>query len=135
MFKKGDKVRATKNCSGTIEGKIYEVRINYQGNLEIEDCTCYGTWELVSQPAKTLENLKKGDLIDAKDGDVKKVLFALEPGLYVLSDWENHDLADGIYTAAEIKAEGWKPVQEPEIKEMTVSEVSKALGYEVKIIK
>ena len=47
----GKKVRATKDCSGAIAGKIYVVRQDNNGNLAIGDgdCTCVSLWEFLDE--------------------------------------------------------------------------------------
>lgn len=51
-FKVGDRVRATQNCSGTREGRVYTVHEDEEGDLYIEDCTCQETWELANRKGK-----------------------------------------------------------------------------------
>ncbi len=48
-FKAGDKIKATKNCSGAEAGKTYVARINESGRPTIVNCSCGSGWELVTR--------------------------------------------------------------------------------------
>lgn len=67
MFKKGDKVRATMNCSSAEKGRIYEVtegNNNGNGNLWINGgCHHWQSWELIesSTPKSSMPSLSSGD--------------------------------------------------------------------------
>ncbi len=113
-------------------------------------------WEVVDG---TLEYLKTGDVIEkTKESEAtfslqhdwslrfpmepfsssfkRTVLAVLDPGVYALSRAGQPDVGGGIYTAAELKREGYtvKGALDETVK-MTVSEISKKLGHEVEIIK
>jgi hypothetical protein len=66
------------------------------------------------------------------NGYTRKVLYSFDvpDGLYVLSKEDMHDKAFGLYTHQEIVTENGLVIEE---KEMTLEEVSKELGYTVKI--
>ena len=56
-FKLGDKVRVKKNCSGTIAGRIYTLKLNYAKRLVCGfgsggGCSCQSNWELVESEPK-----------------------------------------------------------------------------------
>mgnify|MGYP001591517980 CR=1 FL=1 len=44
----GKKVRATKDCFGAKKGEVYEVKKDSDNLIEIEGCSCVGSWELIS---------------------------------------------------------------------------------------
>lgn len=94
-----------------------------------------------SKVEKTLETLQKGDIVIDRSGDYRKVLSVLEKGeLYTMS-WISDDLqsdnlkkSEDTYTLFELQEIGYKPyIPETEV-EMTVAEISKALGKTVKVV-
>ena len=80
---------------------------------------------------KTLNNLEVGDIL--KQDIYKYKVLAVLPGLVALSFEYNHEKFFSWYTIKQLEEYGYTP--EPEVKEMTVKEISEKLGYEVKIIK
>jgi hypothetical protein len=83
---------------------------------------------------KTLDNLLEGDIVRDRDGDEVKVLFVLRTGLYVMSLYDSFDQAGQICTSEELKDNGYS-VGGGEAADMTVEEVSRALGKTVRIVK
>ena len=95
---------------------------------------------------KTLENLEVGDLIVSKDYKYQRILAkGQENGeltAYLTSsrgeDKNSDDLkkAGAWYTAFELRKDGYKPATEDgEVEELTVAQVCKELGRDIKIIK
>ena len=89
---------------------------------------------------RTIEDgLEVNDIIINTDNYEKKVLAVLneEIGVYVLSVSDNFDEADYIYTLSELIYNGYKLKSQvdSDAVEMTVEEISKQLGKNVKIIK
>ena len=96
---------------------------------------------------KTLENLEVGELVMDMDNerDYKTVLAkGQENGeltTYLLSGYSKNKNSEALrrvgdwYTVRQLREYNYEPVIEEETKEMTVKEISKELGYEVKIIK
>jgi hypothetical protein len=69
VFKPGDKIRALKNCSGTVVGGIYTV--NSSGNSLIESsCSCTHDWELVRE----VQVVKKDSKFSFEGLSLKKLL-------------------------------------------------------------
>lgn len=85
--------------------------------------------------AKTLEEIEDGDIISDQYGNSRKVLHVLKPGLFVVSFDSDHESALGIWTAKEAFEKGCsvKPKAQKPI-DVTASEISGLLGYEVNVI-
>ena len=91
MFKVGDKVKQTDNCSGTFSGRIYEVKNfdvsnNPHGGLYIWDaetikvnsngCTCESRWQLVEELTINKNNMQKlNSMLKLLLGADEKVLY------------------------------------------------------------
>ena len=82
----------------------------------------------------TLETLRRGDFVLDDDGDPRKILADL-PGVYLISEHNDHDVADGWYTAVELKRDGYTVPEstEPDKIEIegqyyTIGEIKEALG-------
>ena len=89
---------------------------------------------------RTIEDgLEVNDIIINTDNYEKKVLAVLneEIGVYVLSVSNNFDKADYIYTLSELIYNGYKLKSQvdSDAVEMTVEEISKQLGKNIKIVK
>lgn len=84
------------------------------------------------------DQLEVNDIVVDEDGDEKKVLEKLTQTV-LMSRTDSLDEAYDWYTKEEIgkKVEeiGWHKKGAEEVKEMTVEEISKELGYEVKVVK
>jgi len=101
--------------------------------------------EFKQMQTKTLENLEVGDLVVETDGDYKRILAkGQENGeltAYLVSysseDKNSDDLKDASSwrTAHQLKENNYKPVTEEETEELTVAQVCKELGRDIKIIK
>lgn len=155
-FKLGDRVKQLRACSGTEAGKIYILKYGNSVGKEIDQlfawdstthnnnnddkgCFCPDNWEKVNEREEiTFENCEVGDVIDARDGDKKKVLGIKK--ILILSHTKY-----GISIQDKV-VEGWtkekfeshhfsfiQPNTKPE--EMTMEQVCKALGKTIKIIK
>lgn len=68
------------------------------------------TDEMLEPAEKTLDNLRSGDMISDKDGDVRKVLAAVD-GCFLLSYREDKDAASAWHTTTELKRYGYSPVK------------------------
>lgn len=82
---------------------------------------------------KTMDNLEIGDILvrDGRDYG-RRVIGLLEDGKVVVTrDTDDEDVAAN--TLEDIRHECWK--LQTEVKEMTVADIAKALGHEVKIVK
>lgn len=87
-----------------------------------------------------LEMEYKDNDILVGDGDYLKVLKALGNNCYVMSendynlDSKELDKYGDIYTKTELDNYGWKLYAEPDVKEMTLEEVSELVGKTIKIV-
>ena len=89
---------------------------------------------------RTIEDgLEVNDIIVDTDGDKRKILAVLneENQVYVLSPFNQFAEAGSIQTLSELIYEDYilKPKEDSDAVEMTVEEISKQLGKNVKIIK
>lgn len=143
----GQMVRVVSNPDPDIEakqamvGRICEVRLNrcLGGNsYAVYDANKTDYWYFREQDLapveKTLYDLEVGDVVVSDGGEFKigavigEIIIAIHKNGYATIP----------YTAKELKDAGFtlkQPEQPKEAKEMTVSDISKELGYEVKIIK
>lgn len=80
--------------------------------------------------------VKVGDIIVDKDGKKAKVLEVFE-NTFTMSDFCNYYVADGPFTFEEIGINGWKIERQEEDKkiELTLDEIAKKFGYDVKDIR
>ena len=81
MFKVGDRVRATIDCSGSEEGKVYTLQVCTDGDLKLggTNCTCKEGWELVEETTinkKTFMKQLKGLMKKLLDADTQKLVKA-----------------------------------------------------------
>ena len=89
---------------------------------------------------RTIEDgLEVNDIIIDNDGDERKVLAVLneENQVYVLSPFNQFAEAGSIHTLSELMSDAYtlKPEEDSNAVEMTVEEISKQLGKNVKIVK
>lgn len=124
------------------EGKMYEVLEESKTTYLIiydEEEQC---WFLKNffEPAseKTLDDLEKGDIVEIGCGNFRKVLARLEDIVFL--SWINrYNKLGARHLIQELKDKGYtlkqEEVEEPEVKEVTMSEVCKKFGEEVKIVK
>jgi hypothetical protein len=105
-------------------------------NKEVIDwCDCFKD-EHLEPITKTLRDMEVGDILVNERGSETKVLEVLINSFLMscLSGFKN---SWDWFTFEEAEEEGWKlkTQEEPEVEEMTVADVCKELGREVKIIK
>ena len=90
-FKKGDKVKATRACSGAVAGQIYEVeKPSFSLNgiaLRGTSCSCLIGWELVEE----LQTNKKTTIMKTLKGLMSRLLDKETQTLYK-ADFINGDL-------------------------------------------
>ena len=161
-FKVGEKVRIKYNledikdfkggfASGMkrLEGEIVTITDILNGKAYVEENLW--TWDLRAFKKLNIvskDDLKNGDIVTLRNGD--RLVFVGGEDFIDLSDDNNNYLSD-IYDLEDdlrhdshedsdiVKIE--RPVEyttvfaREEVKEMTVEEISKALGYEVKVVK
>jgi len=138
MFKQGDKVICVKDCEkNSICAKKGQTGF-VNGDLDILTrgvwvCSSLNNWKLINKQMKTLDNLEVGDLLNK--GDYKFKVLAVLQELVAISYHSNHTTLNCWCTLTELKKNGYTLYQKPEVKELTVKEISEKLGYEVKIIK
>lgn len=108
------------------------------------------SWGGLAYLEKTLENLEPGDVVVDKDGDKRMVIDTSKNGkVYLLSAyWSEHHTPDQInssqkcfsraHTAHDLEQNAYTLFTEPtppEVQEMTVGEIEKALGKKIKVVK
>lgn len=112
-----------------------------KNKIEFEACTCFtdNDLELIE---RTIEDVREGDKIIDKHGDVREVLAVC--GQMVFTTYFNQEYTDKTYggedtltfTIKELIGRGIKILQEPqepETVEMTVAEVAEKLGLTGKL--
>lgn len=144
----GDKVKIpnSSQCWG-MGDTFYEVSDAFpDGDVRNEKhgiCSC-GDLDLeciVQRQTVTLETLLKGDKVKNISGYVSIVLDRYNDIVFL--SWSDTSVLDNpekrlcfVQTVDDLKLGGYTVVQEiPEVEEMTVAQVCKALGKEVKIVK
>lgn len=115
-FKIGDKVKVRKGlvadeyyggvrCDSSMakmDGKVLTIDYVERGYCyRVKERTFFWTDEMLEPAKKTLDNLCVGDFVGGVHS-MRKVLAAID-GCYLLSNNENHAVASGWYTAAELK--------------------------------
>ena len=85
---------------------------------------------------RTIDDIQEGDVVVDEGGDERKVLGVCGK-VYLMSGICDFSKYSNGFTIEELKTRGYKPKDEPEpeIEEMTLAEVCKELGREVKIKK
>jgi len=147
-IKVGDKVRAVKGktnpCSnmllddGSNTAKVTEV---FDDGFYINDC-CHayaeGSFLELLTEEKTLDTVDVGDVVVGKDGDERTVMDTSKNGTVLFLSQRDCPLYFHLpMIRQELKDKGFTVKQStpvPEPKETTLEEVSKTLGYPVKII-
>jgi len=145
-IKVGDKVRAVKGkqngCSELARSLDFDCRITtvHDSGFSINGCK---HWyyennfflELLTEE-KTLDTVDVGDVVVDENGNERTILDKSPNGTVLFLSWQNDPTRYyGGHTRQQLKALRYTVKQStPEPKEMTLEEVSKALGYPVKII-
>ncbi len=81
---------------------------------------------------KTLDTLETGDILIDRGGTEKEVLAVLN-GVVIVDDGDEDECTEVLITS---RLEGYTIKGETqEVKEMTVAEISEALGHDVKVVK
>lgn len=150
-FKVGDILKIKKGCEdecrislqvGADSIKITDIddgdySYNVLRNGEVVDiCSSCFKDNHLELAVKTLHNLEVGDVIVDEEGDEKMVLGVCEKA-YLMSVWNNFDSYGQGHTAEELEKNNYKVKgqEETETEEMTMAELCKELGREVKIKK
>lgn len=131
-------------------------RITQNGHYQLENILYKWHENWLEHAEFTRDDIREFDIVELKNGRLLQVIHDcvydnLSLSGYSLNDWEdnlkhyalNERNIVKVYRPADsipTDIDKWKdlPVvweREPEVKEMTVEEISKALGYEVKIVK
>ena len=97
----------------------------------IRDCVNYSAWQPIT---KTLKDLEYGDIVIDLYNNERKVLAVLNE-CYLLSFKNVFEKAAEEWHYKELEKLDYQIKGKSEPKEMTVAEISKELGYEIKIIK
>jgi hypothetical protein len=91
----------------------------------------------VQYAEKSMDHLVKGDILEREWSSYERVIEAtltIDDEQYVVfKDTDDDEV--GIALVSDLEEDEWDVKTEEEPKEMTVGEISKILGYEVKIIK
>ena len=163
-FYKGKKVRVKNNLRNIedfrggltssmeeLEGKIVTITNVYDDKVHIKEDDDGFVWDLRAFEELSFNkgDIKEGDIITLRNGD--RLLVDADKGLQDLSEENNNSVVslyvyrdDMIYCYRNsnydiVKVE--RPVEysivydKEVVREMTVEEISKALGYEVKVVK
>jgi hypothetical protein len=145
-FKVGDRFRVVIGGDESDSGSEFKVGdiitlTNDEGDdmPEFKDGSGHEAYEYLCnlEPfAKTLEYLSEADVVRDNVGDERTVMFVLKPGLYVLSQWNSPHLVGLISSARDLEDRGMTIKQdEPVVEEMTVAQIAKELGREIKVVK
>lgn len=139
-FKVGDKVRIIEACRGvcyeTKVGEIHTLEQESDTLMNASGCNCSEKWELaVEHPFKV------GDVIVDNDDDEATILLTTDTHLVKTNLVCGQSSGEVRYESWEqveenIKDEGWKLKDSPtETEELTMDEVCKELGRDIKIKK
>ena len=154
-FKVGDRVRFSKAMDGESHGPVVEFDNIIRKIIEIKDGDirleglpenwfCEIELELVDTSKFTKSDLQEGDIATDREGYKSRFynnsLWGNTLGIHVLTD--DLKAKDGDTKNDIVKVERptkyetvFERKEEPEVREMTVEEISKELGYEVKVVK
>lgn len=154
-FKVGDKVRFSKGMDGSAHGPYVENDDLVRSIIEINDNDIrleglcenwfrYFELELVNTTNFTKSDLQDGDILTDSEGCSSTYWKGRLHGTTISINSLNDDLEgnDGNSENNIVKVE--RPIkyetvferkEEPKVREMTVEEISKELGYEVKVVK
>ena len=141
-FEVGDKVRVISTLSEGQENVVYQM-VELKGEiLTIKRVgTDYGIegndWAWEEWMLEAVSKFKEGDIIT--DGEEERKILGVCGEVYFVSFDVEFDRASDIlfYTEHELIKDGYEVVTKDskEVKEMTVAEISKELGREIKVIK
>ena len=136
-IKVGDRVKDNEGYSGKVDllddrGFFFE---DEYGICVFRGWNVEGAAELLTEE-KTLDTVDVGDVVVDRDGRERTILDKSPNGTVLfLSHVDTSNWVGTLYTRQELKDRGFTVKQPtPEPKEMTLEEVSKALGYPVKIV-
>lgn len=131
-FKVGDKVKVRKGlvadeyyghvrCSSPMArmgGKVLTINHVTSRYYGVDEYEFYWSDEMLEPVRKTLDNLCAGDFI-CDDYIMRKVLVAIN-GCYLLSKDGMYDVADGWYTAEQLKMDGFE-FFDPQVKTIEIN--------------
>lgn len=162
-FKKGERVKHNIFGEGTVlvnsDSYSHHTSVEFdKENSSLHDCCGLGRrnhcWNCDSRDLKKVEiitskdDLKNGDIVTLRNGD--RLVFVNGEDFIDLSDDNDNCLSDIRDLEDDLRHDSYedsdivkveRPVEyttvftREEVKEMTVEEISKALGYEVKVVK
>jgi len=122
-------------CQNEINGCSADDKLGYKYSWALNKDFTYDNVTNLKPFNKTIRDVEIGDIL-IRDGDEQMVLDVREKivGLSEYDDFENFDC---FYTFEELEKYGYKLKDEPEeeIEELTVEQVCKELGRDIKIIK
>lgn len=136
-YKVGNWVKVIKK-GDVNEGKIGEIeQIWTDGdiNVDFEGITydyCYRESDLEPAP-KTWQTLEVGDVIVSSDDKESKILAVLGD-VFLISHTRDFSEIWGWLTTSEAQKLGWKIKGVEEVVEMTVEQISKAIGKTIKVV-
>lgn len=126
--------------SDSIGDKAVITRVNsYRYDTNIAGVLDFASVDPYLPPTEiTWETLKLGDVLIDEDGLEVSILGILGKIIF-LSEFNDRESTGNFYTIQECQKDGWKIVQpeptKPTIEELTMDQVCKELGREVKIKK
>lgn len=140
-IKVGDRVKFEGHDAIVTKVGEAEFRLDVDRGLFVMACTrpwdAEGTIELLTEE-KTLDTVDVGDVVVDKYGGERTILDkSLNGTILFLSQVDDATRCTSYNTRQELKGHGFTVKQSapaPEPKEMTLEELSKALGYPVKIV-
>ena len=100
-------------------------------NYSVQECQDESMWQPIT---KTLKDLEYGDIVIDLHNNERKVL-AVSNECFLLSFKNEFEIIDAWWHYKELEKLDYQIKGKSEPKEMTVAEISKELGYEIKIIK
>ena len=154
-FKVGDRVRFSKEMDGESHGPVVEFDNIIRKIIEIKDGDIRleglpENWfyeielELVDTSKFTKSDLQEGDIVTDResnksiflDGELCGFTIDLDGLTDELKDDKNYSEYDIVKVERPIIVETvFERKEESEVREMTVEEISRVLGYEVKVVK
>lgn len=143
-FKKGQKVKVISDEIESMIGKICEIKhVDSDGNIPVytpdkSNWFFFNESDLEPVPEeKTWDTLQVNDVLIDDRGDEKTVVGVCGRVIFY-SRYYDKDATSYFKTKETLIKDGWKIKQDTpteEVVEMTVAEISKALGKTVKVVK
>ena len=125
------------DCRHSYEGYGFLELYPAPDNIWFGDCEAEHGYNC-PKATPSWDNLKPNDFVEDSKGYKKKVLevFTQSVLLSEYSDFDIFDIAGCFYTIKELQKDGYTVVgsKPEEPKEMTVKQISEALGYTIKVV-